>query len=132
MSNTGGDPFGNWSAPAGHNPNNMHQNKVKNVPTGGTFKAMSLSATAFQPFTPFQPTNDHVTKSLKEHGVEDKDEVTKYKNLITELKKCHDSSTGVIDLDIFKKVGELGICQKDSKCTNKVYVNRSGQDLEAA
>ena len=86
MSNTGGDPFSNWNAPAGHNPNNMHQNKVKNVPTGGTFKAMSLNASSFQPFQPFTPSTDHVTKSLKEHGVEDKEEVTKYKNLLSELK----------------------------------------------
>lgn len=111
MANTSGNEFANWEAPAGHNPK-MHNNKVKNVPTGTmntTFKAMSLTASSFQPFTPGQ-TSDPIAKNLKEFGVEDKEEVKKYKDYLVDLKKCIDSSNGVISLDLFKKIGELKLC----------------------
>lgn len=103
------------------------------MPTGSTapVKGLSLNASTFQPFIPGQQT-DHTTKTLKEHGVEDKDEVKKYKDYITELKKCLDSANGVISLDLFKKIGELGLCKGESKCINKVYVERNGEDLEPA
>jgi hypothetical protein len=46
MSNTSGNEFKNWEAPAGHNPK-MNQNKVQNVPTTGGLKVLSLNANAF-------------------------------------------------------------------------------------
>lgn len=132
MSNTSGNEFGNWEAPAGHNPK-MHQNKLKNVPTGttGGLKAMSLNASAFQPFTPGQ--SDPVTTNLKKFCVEDKEEVKLYKEYLVDLKKCIDSSKGVISLDLFKKIGNLKLCNAKTdlgKCMNAAYVKREAENLE--
>lgn len=70
--------------------------------------ALSLTAGAFTPFTP-GPV-DSVTKNLKKYGVEDKDEVQKVKDYIAGVKKCIESSNGVISLDLFSKIGEVKLC----------------------
>jgi|TARA_B110001450_G_C17419271_1_gene399145 hypothetical protein len=68
---------------------------------------------------------------LKKYGVEDADEIKEYKEYIVELKKCLDTPTGVINLDLFRKIGGLKLCKGDSsKCMNRVYVKRTSEDLE--
>jgi hypothetical protein len=68
---------------------------------------------------------------LKKYGVEDKEEVKEYKEHLVELKKCLDSPTGIIPLDLFRKIGGLKLCKVDSsKCMNRIYVKRISEDLE--
>jgi len=72
--------------------------------------ALSLTAGAFTPFTPGGAPVDSVTKNLKKYGVEDKDEVQKVKDYIAGVKKCIESSNGVISLDLFNKIGDVKLC----------------------
>lgn len=108
--------------------------KLANVPTGATKpKPLSLTATPFS-FTPFTPVPvDVVADNLKKFEVTDETEVKNFKTYLTDLKKCLDDSNGVISLDLFKKVGELKLCQLDeglTKSWNSNYIKRTPEMLE--
>ena len=83
--------------------------------------AMSLSAKPFS-FTSFTPTPpapaapvapaDPVKESLNKVGVTEEEEVKTFKTLLADLKKHQeDNKDGVISLDLFRKIGELKLCQ---------------------
>ena len=90
---------------------NVNKGKLANVPTGATKpKPLSLAATPFS-FTPFTPAPvDVVADNLKKFEVTDETEVKNFKTYLTDLKKCLDESSGVISLDLLRKVGELKLC----------------------
>ena len=119
-SSQGTGAFNNWQAPSDFNPD-LNKNKIKNVQTG-TQPSLSLNATPFS-FKPFVPNQSNpVVDGLKKFGVTADDDVKAFKTLLTDLKKSKDDSkSGVIDLDLFKKVGELKMCQtSESKATDDI------------
>jgi hypothetical protein len=60
------------------------------------------------PVVPADPVGD----KLKKLGVTDVEEVKTFKTLLVDLKKSFDDNKdGVISMDLFKKMGELKICQ---------------------
>jgi hypothetical protein len=107
----------------------LNANKIKNVPTGSQpAPAMSMSmnfaatpfvfkGTASAPVAPPAPVApvvpvDLVAEKLKKLGVSDVEEVKTFKTLLADLKKSLDENKdGVISLDLFKRVGELKLCQ---------------------
>ena len=75
------------------------------------FKGASAQAPAPAPVAPVAPA-DPVADKLKKLGVTDADEVKTFKTLLVDIKKClDDNKDGVISMDLFKKVGELKLCQ---------------------
>jgi len=80
--------------------------------------AMSLSAKPFS-FSAFTPTPvapaapvDLVKESLNKVGVTEEEEVKTFKTLLADLKKYQeDNKDGVISLDLFRKIGDMKICQ---------------------
>ena len=70
-----------------------------------------------KPFTPFKPAPvDKEAEKLKSLGVTAEEEIKDFKALLKELKEGAEASKknekypNCIDLDIFKKVGELILC----------------------
>ena len=85
---------------------------------------MSLSAKPFS-FTVFTPTPaapaDPVKDSLNKVGVTEEEEVKLFKTLLADLKKHQeDNKDGVISLDLFRKIGDMKVCQsKDVKYSDE-------------
>jgi hypothetical protein len=107
----------------------MNANKVKNVPTASQPSAATMSLSAkpfsFTAFTPSAPAPaDPVKDSLKKHGVTEEEDIKTFKTLLADIKKhMEEKKDGVISLDLFKKVGELKICQsKETKFTDEGLV----------
>lgn len=126
--------------------------KVKNVPTGNyqaftptAAPAPALKATAKEwtpmgfggpapvakaaPVVDKKPV-DPLTDSFKKHGQSD-DDIKKAKTIFAELKTSIAANKGVLDLEIFRKIGDLKICEthehkgeKMAHCANTNLVLR--------
>ena len=67
---------------------------------------------------------------MRKHKQSD-DDIKKAKDLFAELKTALDAKKGILDLAIFKKIGDLKICDTDTidadkldYCTNPLMVKR--------
>jgi hypothetical protein len=110
----------------------LNGNKLKNVPTGNqtapatpASSGLSLAAKEFS-FKAWTPAPaDPIKENLAKHGIKDEEEVKSIKAFLEELKKSvKESKDGVIDLEMFKKVGTLKICQsQEAKVTDECLKN---------
>ena len=87
------------------------------------FSFKSWSPAPVVPVAPVAPPApaDPVGDKLKKLGVTDDEELKTFKTLLVDLKKClDDNKDGVISMDLFKKVGELKLCQtKETKVSEE-------------
>lgn len=105
----------------------MNANKIKNVQTGtqaAPAPALNVAAApfAFKAWTPAPAAPvDIVGDKLKKHGVIDVEEVKTFKTLLIDLKKnLDDNKEGVISMELFKRIGDLKLCQtKEIKCSEE-------------